>query len=80
VVALTCAPDYGKLHFLFDGRLLPKTFHGYAPSVIPSGPIELGDFDLRADLHQFTVKIVGKDPQSKGHAFGVDCLQLSAIR
>jgi len=79
VVALTQAPDYGKLHFLLDGRLLPQTFDGYAPSVIPSGPIELGDFDLRAGPHQFTVKIVGKNPQSNGYAFGLDCLQLSAV-
>jgi len=79
VVALTSAPDYGRLHFWLDGRLLPHAFDGYAPSVIPSGPIKLGDFDLRAGLHQFTVKIVGKDPRSNGHAFGLDCLQLSAI-
>jgi hypothetical protein len=80
VAGLTCAPDYGRLHFMLDGRLLPQTFDGYAPSVIPSGPIELGDFDLRAGAHQFTVKIVGKDPQSSGHSFGLDCLQLSAVR
>jgi len=80
VAALTCAPDYGRLHFWLDGHLLPRAFDGYAPSVIPSGPIELGDFDLRAGPHQFTVKIAGKDPQSNGHAFGLDCLQLSAIR
>jgi len=79
VVALTRAPDYGRLHFLLDGRLLPHAFNGYAPSVIPSGPIELGDFDLRAGPHEFTVRIVGGDPQSNGHAFGLDCLQLSAI-
>jgi len=80
VAALTCAPDYGRLHFLLDGRPLPHTFDGYAPSVIPSGPIELGDFDLRAGLHHFTVKVVGKDPQATGHYFGLDCLQLSAAR
>jgi len=80
VVGLTCAPDYGRLHFWLDGRPLPHVFDGYAPAVIPSGPIELGDFDLRAGLHQFTVKVGGKDPQSNGYAFGLDCPQLSAIR
>jgi hypothetical protein len=80
VVGFTQAPDYGSLHFMLDGRLLPHTFDGYAPSVIPSGPIELGDFDLHAGLHEFTIKIVGKAPQSNGHDFGFDCLQLSGIR
>jgi hypothetical protein len=70
---------YGSLQFMLDGRPLPHTFDGYAPSAIPSGPIELGDFDLQAGLHQFAVKIVGKAPGANGHNFGLDCLQLSAI-
>jgi 3-keto-disaccharide hydrolase len=75
--AFTQAPDYGELRFSLDGRPLSVPFNGYAPSVIPSGPIELGDFDLRAGAHECTVTIVGKDAQSTGHSFGLDCLQLS---
>jgi hypothetical protein len=80
VVALTHAPDYGRLRFWLDGHPLPTAFDGYAPSVIPSGPIRLGIFDLGAGLHRFTVKIVGKDPQASGFAFGLDCLQLGGRR
>src|SRR5271157_1971837 len=42
-----------------------KAFQRLRPSVIPSGPIELGDFDLRAGPHEFTVRIVGMTPIGK---------------
>ena len=78
VVALTQASDYGRLRFSLDSHTLSQEFNGYAPSVIPSGPINLGNFDLKPGPHRFTVRITGQDPLSTGHAFGLDCLQLTA--
>ncbi len=44
VAAFTRAPDYGELQFSLDGRPLSVPFNGYAPSVMPSGPITLWRF------------------------------------
>jgi hypothetical protein len=80
VAALTHAPDYGKVQFALDGRRVAATFDGYAPSVMPSGPIEIGEFDLKAGNHEFTVIIIGKNAESTNTFFGLDCLQLTAVK
>jgi hypothetical protein len=76
IAGLTHAPDYGKLQFAIDGHALSSAFDAYGPSVLPSGPIELGSLDLGAGVHEFSIKVVGKKPQSKGYSFGLDCLKL----
>ncbi len=45
-VALTKARDYGIVQLYFDGKKAGEPIDLYNPTVIPSGPIELGSHDL----------------------------------
>lgn len=78
-LGLTRAPDYAELQFEVDGRRAGSIFNGYAPNVAPSGPINIGAFDLSAGIHKLSVKITGKDRNSKGYLAGIDRVRLTMI-
>jgi hypothetical protein len=44
--------------------------------VTTSGPIELGERDLSAAEHVLAFAVVGKNAESTGYSFGIDCLSL----
>lgn len=73
---LTRAPDYGQLQFEVDGRRAGSAFNGYAPNVVPSGPVNIGGFDLSAGAHKLSIKITGKDRGSAGFLVGIDRARL----
>ena len=75
-IYLTRAPDYGQLHFEIEGHASPTVFDGFAPQVLPSGPVQLGTFPLAAGQRRVSLKIIGKHAQSTGHFVGIDKLRL----
>lgn len=72
-VVLTKARDYGIVQLYMDGKKAGEPIDLYNPGVIPSGPIELGSFDLTSGEHKLTVEIVGTNPQAiPSLMFGID--------
>jgi len=72
-IVLTKARDYGIVQLYVDGKKAGEPIDLYNPRVIPSGPIELGSFDLTSGEHKLTVEIVGTNPQAiPSFMFGID--------
>jgi hypothetical protein len=77
-IYLTRAPDYAQVRFEVDGRAGVTTFDGMAPTVAPSGPVQLGKFPLQAGPRRVSLMIVGRHPQSTGYLVGIDKLRFYA--
>lgn len=75
-IYLTRAPDYGQLSFEIDGRKCATTFDGMAPTVMRSGPVQLGTFALQPGPRQLSLMIIGRHAQSTGYYAGIDKLRL----
>jgi hypothetical protein len=71
---MTFAPDYGRIQLSHDGVEMGEAVDFYGPLVTTSGPIELGDFDLSAGEHALGFVVMGKNAESSGSSFGIDCL------
>jgi hypothetical protein len=72
-VALTKARDYGIVQLYLDGQKAGEPVDLYNPTVIPSGPVDLGTHELAAGQHKLTVEIVGANPKAiQGFMFGLD--------
>ncbi len=71
----TRAPDYARIRLFLDDQPLGDPIDLYAPIVMPSGAIPLGDLALNAVEQRLTVRVVGKNPASTGFHFGIDCFQ-----
>ncbi len=69
-----------QLQFEVDGRRAGSVFNGYAPNVVPSGPINIGSFDLSAGARKLSIKITGKDRSSGGYLVGIDRVRLTATQ
>jgi hypothetical protein len=79
VVTLTKARDYGIVQLSVDDQKAGEPIDLYDPAVIPSGPIELGEFNLDAGQHRLTVEIVGANEKAvKAYMFGLDQIILRA--
>ncbi len=72
----TRAPDYGIVRFAVNGQPAAKDFDGYAPDVVPSGPIELGEFTAKDRSFSLRAEVVGANKLSRGARFffGLDCV------
>ncbi len=68
--------DYGVLRFSVSGQQAGHDFDSYSPRVIPSGPIELGQFEPREGKFVLRVEVVGANPASKNSRsyFGLDAI------
>ncbi|GMW08094.1 MAG: hypothetical protein QY320_00010 [Gammaproteobacteria bacterium] len=75
-IYMTRAPDFGQISFEIDGQPSPVTFDGMAPTVMTSGPIQLGTFPLQAGQRRVSMMITGKYAQSSNFYIGIDKLRL----
>jgi hypothetical protein len=75
-VYMAYAPDYGQIQLSLDGEAMGEPFDAYGPLVTTSGPVELGEMDLSAGEHTLGFMVVGKNAESSGYSFGIDCLSL----
>ena len=79
-VNLTKAIDYGIVQLSWDGKKVGEPIDLYSPTVIPSGPIALGTYDLTKGQHKLMVEILGANPQAKkAYMFGIDRVDLKPI-
>ena len=72
---MTRAPDYGQLKIEVDGKNASQ-FDGYAPTVVPSGPISVGTFDLGPGPRKVSFMILGQNAKATGLLAGVDYIRL----
>ena len=77
VAELTKARDYGIIQFHIDGIKVGKPIDLYNPDVVPTGPIEVGAVDLKAEKHVVLVEILGKNEKAvPSYMVGIDRLRL----
>ena len=69
----TRALDYGNLRLRVNGGdPLPATINGYAETVSPTGPINMGRVTLTAGPNKIEVEVTGKDARSTSYRVGID--------
>lgn len=72
----TRAPDYGILEVALDGVPLGSAYDAWAPAVLASGAIPLGEVRLEAGSHELSFVSRAKNPASTGFHLGLDALVL----
>lgn len=70
-VYATKGPEYGRVDLSIAGRSLVRHVNLYSPTVVPSGPIDLGLIDARV-VARLVVKMTGRDVASSGYRVGLD--------
>lgn len=79
VGAFTKARDYGIAQLSMGEVVLGGPIDFYHPEVVPTGEIELGEAALKAGNAILVVEIIGANPRSVGHMFGLDYLKLIPV-
>ncbi|MBS0197698.1 MAG: hypothetical protein JSR77_13165 [Planctomycetes bacterium] len=74
----TLAPDFGIIKVRLDDGLPSAPINLYAPDVLVSDRIPLGDKMLAKGEHRLTVTVSGQCKESAGWRFGLDCVKLRA--
>ncbi|WP_442506798.1 glycoside hydrolase family 172 protein [Novipirellula sp. SH528] len=74
----TKSRDFGILRFSVNGKPAGAKVDLYAAKPVPTGAIELGDFEPIDSAYVVRVEVVGKNPKSQGAFFGLDCITLSS--
>lgn len=80
VLGFTHAPDFGIVRVSIDGKRIGKDFDCWGPEVFASGPVKFGSRLLFKGNHKLKVVVVGKNPDSKGTSFGLDCVYLVPVK
>ena len=70
------APDFGVVQHLVDGQPLGAPIDLYNPSVILTDDLSLGAVHMTAGLHEFTIRVTGKNGASTGYFCGLDYLRI----
>ncbi len=79
IAYLTKARDYGVVQFSLDGKPLGKPIDCWnSPDVVATGPIDLGEVELKRGPHTLRVEVVGTNEKSDGlrYMWGLDCIVL----
>lgn len=70
------ARDYG-IAALYVNDEQSVTIDCYDANVVPSGPIDMGSFDLKERGNCLTIELTGANPEAiEKHMFGLDCVVL----
>lgn len=78
-VYLTQSWDFGKIQAYLDDKTLGDVFDAYSPFVMASGCVPLATLDLSAGDHHLRFDVVGKNEDSTGYRFGIDCLEIRSV-
>ena len=78
-VHFTKAPDYGLVETSLDGRRVGPVFDGYNETVVPSGQIEYGTFEVGEGPHRLRFTAVDRNPKSENYWMGIDCVRLMPV-
>jgi hypothetical protein len=76
---LTQAPDYGIVELTVDGQRLGDPYDAWAPWVMPSGAVAIGERTLAAGKHELVFRTRAKNAQSTAFNLGVDAVGLVAV-
>jgi hypothetical protein len=77
IVQMTKAVDYGIVQLSLDGQKLGGPIDLYNQGVIPTGPLDLGTYDLTKGSHRLTLEIVGANEKAvKAYMAGLDYVKL----
>lgn len=77
IAQLTKARDYGIVQLYLDGAKLGEPLDLYNPSVVPTGPLDLGVHNLKAGEHRLTLELTGANEKAiKAYMAGLDYLKL----
>ncbi|MGJ8694678.1 MAG: glycoside hydrolase family 172 protein [Verrucomicrobiaceae bacterium] len=68
--------DFGTVRVTVNGEAAGGDLDLYANKPIPSGAVSLGTFAPVDNSFLIRIEVVGKNPQSKGALFGLDCVSL----
>ncbi len=79
IVYPTLAPDYGRLNFFINGRPARLDWDGYAREARPGYAMNLGAQPPDGNLIRLKVEVSGRNPASRGFAFGLDCVVLEPV-
>jgi WD40 repeat protein len=79
-ITFTQAPDFGTVAVSVDGQGVGRPFDGYAAKILRALPTDCGRLTLAAGRHRLRFTAVGKQVQSSGYHFAVDCLQLLPLK
>ncbi len=81
ILQMTKAKDYGIVQLHLDGKKLGDRIDLYNPKVAPTGPMDMGTFDLTAMKHELTIEIVAANPKAmKRYMAGLDYIQLVPVK
>ena len=75
----TRAPDYGILEVMLDGVPIGGAYDAWAPAVLASGPIPLGEVRFEAGSHELTFVTRAKNPASSAFHLGLDALVMLPV-
>ncbi len=59
-----------------NGTCVKRGWDGYDPASHPGAPIDLGVQAPDGNVIRMKVEVVGKNPKSTGHYFGIDAVEL----
>lgn len=71
---VTRANDYGIVEVSLDGKVL-GSFDGYNPD-IDRAMVDLGEMKLDQGTHKLTVRVKGKNPESRSEVWGIDMIKV----
>lgn len=81
ILQLTKARDYGIVQLHLDGAKLGNPIDLFNPTVVPTGPIDLGTHELKAGEHKLTFEIIGANEKAiKAHMVGFDYIKLEPAK
>lgn len=75
----TLSPDSGHVRFSLNNRPVDKTMDIYAPMVVPGGKQVVGETTFGSWGVPLRLEVVGRHPDSKGAAFGIDAVSLEPV-
>jgi Pregnancy-associated plasma protein-A len=75
----TRAPDFGILEVFIDNQPVGVPFDGWAPAVLATGAIALGQHRLLAGSHELSFRVRRKNAASSSYHLGVDAIRLVPI-
>ncbi len=75
----TQAPDFGIVKITLDDKPLGSLYDGWAPYVMPTGKIELGQAALKKGPHRLRFEAVDKYELASDYHFGLDGLSVQPV-
>jgi len=75
----TRAPDFGIVEVFLDNEPIGAPYDGWAPAVLASGAIPLGQQRLAAGSHELSFLVRRRNPASTGSHLGIDTIALAPL-